>query len=121
MNPMHEALKRHLMKATSGMHPSMSGADSSGKDDPAGSKDDEMNDDRAPDPSMPPNVDAGVGQNPNAAAPGQMNQEHAAIMQQLMHHMPTHPGRGPVSFDEKAGASMKEKMASIHKEKGGKV
>lgn len=52
---------------------------------------------------------------------GEIGPEHMAIMEKLMGHSPAssmHPGRDPMSFDEKAH----EKMASImkHKKESGK-
>ena len=127
MNPMHEALKRHILKAKSGTaHPS---AGSPQQDDTEvagdkgipGSKEGEMNDDRAPQIAAPPGKDGGVVQNPLASGHDQLNDEHAAVLHAIMQDTSNHPGRGPMSFDERAGASMKEKMASIKKEKEGKV
>lgn len=51
---------------------------------------------------------------------GEMDEAHAEIMQKLMDGHSSHPGRGPMSFDEKANASMKEKMAAIEQRKKGK-
>jgi hypothetical protein len=64
-------------------------------------------------PFDPPHVSSSIHD-------GQMDGEHTLtpdhieVMQKLMHgNNNPHPGRGPISFDERANALMKEKMASI--------
>jgi hypothetical protein len=121
MNPMHEALKRHMLKAKAGaVHP----ADGdSHAEEAAESPTDEMNEDRAPQlagAAGAPQIEAGVGQNPHSSGEGELNAEHASILHALMQNSSSHPGRGPMSFDEKAHGSMKEKMAAIQKNKEGK-
>jgi hypothetical protein len=47
---------------------------------------------------------------------GDLTSDHEGLLQELMGQI-SHPGRGAMTLDERAGDKMKEKMASIKKHK----